>query len=127
MRLLNVHTRHLSEFFGSQTPPYAILSHCWGSEEVNYREMTSTPTPPISPSESEFVNKAGYEKIHSSCLQSIEDGLDWLWVDTCCIDKSSSAELSEAINSMYNWYENSVVCYALLEETTRAVYQLSDV
>ncbi len=44
------------------------------------------------------------------------DGVRYIWIDTCCIDKSSSAELSEAINSMYRWYEESVVCYAYLED-----------
>ncbi|EPE26469.1 HET-containing protein [Glarea lozoyensis ATCC 20868] len=62
------------------------------------------------------MEKVGYAKIDSACIQTAKDGLEWLWVDTCCIDKSNSAELSEAINSMYKWYENSVVCYALLED-----------
>jgi hypothetical protein len=46
----------------------------------------------------------------------MEDHMLYLWIDTCCIDKSSSAELSEAINSMYRWYEESNVCYAYLED-----------
>jgi hypothetical protein len=37
-------------------------------------------------------------------------------VDTCCIDKKSSAELSEAINSMFRWYKNAAVCYAYLSD-----------
>lgn len=43
-----------------------------------------------------------FSKIYMTCLQALRDGLDYVWVDTCCIDKSSSAELSEAINSMYD-------------------------
>ena len=35
-------------------------------------------------------------------------------VDTCCIDKSSSAELTESINSMYRWYQEAAICYAYL-------------
>ena len=46
----------------------------------------------------------------------MKDGLSHAWIDTCCIDKSSSAELSEAINSMYTWYEVAQVCYAYLED-----------
>ncbi|KAI6143794.1 hypothetical protein BKA82DRAFT_65217, partial [Pisolithus tinctorius] len=59
----------------------------------------------------------GYQKIRNSCLQACHNGLHWLWVDTCCIDKRSSAELSEAINSMYAWYANSDRCYAYLHDT----------
>ena len=48
--------------------------------------------------------------------QVIQDGLEYVWNDTCCIDKKSSAELSEAINSMFRWYANSVICYAYLSD-----------
>lgn len=41
-----------------------------------------------------------------------------MWVDTCCIDKSSSAELSEAINSMFAWYRNAKICYVFLADTS---------
>ena len=58
----------------------------------------------------------GYRKILQSCEKAKKDGYKWLWVDTCCIDKRSSAELSEAINSMYRWYENSGICYAYLHD-----------
>ena len=46
-------------------------------------------------------NGQGFEKIERSRQQAKADGHDWIWVDTCCIDKTSSADLSEAINSMY--------------------------
>ncbi len=58
--------------------------------------------------------KAGYAKIKGCCRQAQEDGLAYAWVDTCCIDKTSSAELSEAINSMFRWYANAKVCYTYL-------------
>ncbi|KAI1379115.1 HET-domain-containing protein [Hypoxylon crocopeplum] len=58
----------------------------------------------------------GYKKIVLTCKQAERDGLGWAWVDTCCIDKTSSAELSEAINSMYQWYEQSSICYAYLSD-----------
>jgi hypothetical protein len=63
----------------------------------------------------EFLERAGYWKIHNFCKISRQDGYDWAWVDTCCIDKTSSAGLSEAINSMYRWYEDRV-CYAYLDD-----------
>jgi hypothetical protein len=96
MRLINVHTRQLSEFWGLDVPPYSILSHCWGPEEVTYQEISSLVSSPSTSTESGYMAKSGYLKINSACLQS-------------------SAELSESINSMYKWYENSMVCYALLD------------
>lgn len=62
--------------------------------------------------------KSGWQKIEYICRQALEDGLQWAWVDTCCIDKSSSAELSEAINSMFKWHECSTVCYVYLCDVT---------
>jgi hypothetical protein len=106
MRLLNVNTRQLEEFFGDTIPPYAILSHTWGKEEVTLQDL----------SREGHQQKQGYAKIEGCCQQAIKDDLSWVWVDTCCIDKTSSAELSEAINSMFRWYKNSKVCYAYLQD-----------
>lgn len=50
------------------------------------------------------------------CEQAQRDGLHYAWVYTCCIDKRSSSELSEAINSMFNWYSCASVCYAYLAD-----------
>ncbi|KAI1741052.1 HET-domain-containing protein [Xylaria scruposa] len=108
MWLLNVHTREMKEFIShKQIPPYAILSHTWGDEEVSFNDWQYKPREHVE-------RKAGYKKIDKCCQQAIADGLNWVWVDTCCIDKSSSAELSEAINSMFRWYRNANVCYAYL-------------
>jgi hypothetical protein len=60
--------------------------------------------------------KAGYTKIDNSCAQAVANGLSYVWVDTCCIDKTSSAELSEAINSIFLWYKSAEVCYAFLDD-----------
>ncbi|KAI0487382.1 heterokaryon incompatibility protein-domain-containing protein [Xylaria cf. heliscus] len=103
MHLLNVHTRQLQEFF-ERIPPYAILSHTWGEDEVLFQDL-STPG---------HERKLGYRKIEGCCQQAIRDGFNFVWVDTCCIDKRSSAELSEAINSMFKWYGNAQVCYVYL-------------
>jgi len=106
MRLLNVKTRKLEEFFGDSIPPYAILSHTWGKQEVSLQDL----------SREGHQQKQGYGKIEGCCRQAIKDRLLWVWVDTCCIDKTSSAELSEAINSMFRWYQHSRVCYAYLQD-----------
>jgi hypothetical protein len=42
--------------------------------------------------------------------------VSWVWVDTCCINKSSSSELQEAINSMFSWYKSAPECYVYLED-----------
>ena len=108
MRLLNVNARELElvEFFGDQIPPYAILSHAWGNDEVTFQDLQR----------GHYEHKEGVQKIHLTRQQAKRDGLSWCWVDTCCIDKSSSAELSEAINSMFNWYARAQVCYAYLAD-----------
>lgn len=92
-------------------PQYAILSHRWAAnpdDEVTFEDMAFRP--------GIARTKRGYEKIRGCCVQALRDGYHWVWVDTCCIDKRSSAELSEAINSMYSWYEKSEICYAYLED-----------
>jgi hypothetical protein len=101
----------MEEFFGSNIPAYAILSHTWADEEVSFMEFTT---------DIEAARlKAGFRKIGFTCGQAIADGLDYAWVDTSCIDKSSSAELSEAINSMFTWYKNASICYAYLSDVAK--------
>ncbi|PMD44862.1 HET-domain-containing protein [Hyaloscypha variabilis F] len=106
MRLLHTQTLTLYEFPPNAIPPYAILSHTWGEgdEEVKLQDLGARGV----------ERKAGYAKIKGCCRQAQEDGLAYAWVDTCCIDKTSSAELSEAINSMFRWYANAKVCYTYL-------------
>ncbi|KAK2597365.1 hypothetical protein QQS21_006063 [Conoideocrella luteorostrata] len=104
MRLINIQTGSLEEFMGADIPAYAILSHTWDHEEVSFQDF-------LNPA---CTNKKGYQKIQTTCRLAAEANLNYAWVDTCCIDKSSSAELTEAINSMYRWYQRSQVCYAYL-------------
>ncbi|KAI1871726.1 hypothetical protein JX265_005712 [Neoarthrinium moseri] len=115
MRLLNVHTLAFEEFHRAQVPPYAILSHRWRDEEVAFNEI-HTP---------EATTKAGYVKIWRFCEKAAELGFEYGWVDTCCIDKTNSTELSEAINSMFRWYQNSAICLAYLFDVTAEAYQES--
>ncbi|KAF2671436.1 HET-domain-containing protein [Microthyrium microscopicum] len=107
MRLLNAATIEVQEFLSDhEIPPYAILSHTWGEQECTLQDM-------IKP---DVRYKAGYSKIQNCCQQAIKDGLEWAWVDTCCIDKTSTAELSEAINSMFRYYRSAKKCYAFLSD-----------
>ncbi|KXX80337.1 Vegetative incompatibility protein HET-E-1 [Madurella mycetomatis] len=102
----------MKEFIGSDVPPYAILSHTWQDDEVTLQQLSSSATDPAA-----LQAKAGFRKIQQTCaLARTRDALDYAWVDTCCIDKTSSAELSEAINSMYAFYENAAVCYVQLAD-----------
>lgn len=115
MWLIDVKTRRLAEFVGRDVPSYGILSHTWVTgQEVTFQEMRS-PTA-LNPTAS---SKSGWQKIDRTCRRAAEDGLKYAWVDTCCIDKSSSAELSEAINSMFRWYKRAAICYVFLSDLAR--------
>ncbi len=108
MRLLHATNLKVEEFVESQSKSYtyAILSHTWQDEEITFQDMQGElPT-----------HKKGFSKLKSSCIQAKKDGYEYIWIDTCCIDKSSSAELSEAINSMYRWYKEAAICYAYLSD-----------
>ena len=102
------------EFSDDEVAEYAILSHRWIEQEVDYNEVVELAK--MDEGRSEIRRRDGHRKILQSCERSMKDGYRWLWVDTCCIDKRSSAELSEAINPMYRWYENSSICYAYLHD-----------
>ncbi|KAI5987984.1 heterokaryon incompatibility protein-domain-containing protein [Pisolithus orientalis] len=99
---------------------YAILSHRWGAE-AGYKEMVGLMKMEERKRD-EVRRRDGYQKIIKSCEQATNDGYEWLWIDTCCIDKRSSSELSEAINSMYRWYRNAQVCYAYLNDVDGSVF-----
>jgi hypothetical protein len=91
-------------------PPYAILSHTWGSdgEEVTFQDLVNH----------NGTDKVGYAKIQFCGEQAAKDSLQYFWVDTCCIDKTNSAELTEAINSMFGWYQNAAKCYVYLSDVS---------
>jgi hypothetical protein len=121
MRLLGIKAGggfSLTEFFGHNIPSYAILSHTWGSdgEEVTYRDLVDHTG----------KDKVGYAKIEFCGRRATTDDLQYFWVDTCCIDKSSSAELSEAINSMFHWYQKAARCYAYLSDVSVHEFDQTD-
>lgn len=118
MRLLNTKNLELVSKSDNDIPPYAILSHTWGSGEVSLQDMQGFGGKLASAAGRVklFRTKKGLKKVIDAAKLASSDGYEWIWIDTCCIDKTSSAELSEAINSMYRWYENSGVCYVYLED-----------
>ena len=89
-------------------PPYAILSHTWGTdeEEVSYTDIVGEIG----------RQKKGYKKLEFCAEQAQQDGLAYFWADTCCIDKSNSVELNTAITSMFCWYANAIKCYVYLPD-----------
>lgn len=89
-------------------PPYAVLSHTWSTsgEEVTFQDINT----------GSGRDKAGYHKILFCGQQALNDGLKHFWVDTCCIDQTNEAELSEAIISMFRWYGKAKRCYVYLTD-----------
>ena len=99
------------DMVGEKLPRYAILSHTWllDNEEVSFEDLTQ------GNAESK---PAGYAKIRFCGEQAAKHGLEYFWVDTCCINKMSSAELQEAITTMFSWYRNAARCYAYLADVS---------
>ncbi|KAK5633448.1 hypothetical protein RRF57_009162 [Xylaria bambusicola] len=91
-------------------PPYAILSHTWGPDEVLFTDLTNA--------QNRWYQKAGYAKIQFCAKQARRHGLQYFWVDSCCIDKSDSIELQTAINSMFRWYRDAKICYVYLSDVS---------
>ena len=91
MRLIRTTGLTLHDFVGGTAPKYAILSHRWEEDEICLQELE----------ERKNTQKPGWKKVESFCRFALEKGFDYVWIDACCIDRTSSAELSEAINSMH--------------------------
>ncbi|KAF5348035.1 hypothetical protein D9758_010057 [Tetrapyrgos nigripes] len=95
---------------GDAIPPYAILSHRWGkqADEVGYQELfNKRPT-------TETLQKTGYQKIIAACKQALVHGLQYLWVDTCCINQHDKDDVHRNIKSMFAYYQHSRICFAYL-------------
>ncbi|KAF2228514.1 HET-domain-containing protein [Viridothelium virens] len=111
MRLLEIGSRgevSLTEDYHDNVPRYAILSHTWGpeEEEVTFEDLIM----------SKGRNKAGYKKVSFCAKQAEKDGLQYVWIDACCIDRANLTELAEAIASMFRWYHNATKCYVYLSD-----------
>jgi Heterokaryon incompatibility protein (HET) len=121
MRLMRVNENgefSLTDDLIDNIPRYAILSHTWGEdhEEVSFKDLTSGPR----------KTKSGYKKLRFCAQQITHDGLQYFWIDTCCIDKSNSVELQAAIGSMYRWYQNAARCYVYLSDVSTDERKASD-
>lgn len=95
------------------TPAYAMLSHTWGKEEVVFHDIES------GADRDKIMSKAGWKKIQFCADQAARDGLQYFWVDTCCIDKKNAVELGAAINSMFRWYQDAARCYVYLADVSK--------
>ncbi|KAF4875144.1 Vegetative incompatibility protein HET-E-1 [Colletotrichum siamense] len=111
MRLINVDTLALEEFFGNDVPRYAILSHTWGPDEVSFQDWKTMAV---------ARERTGFQKIELARRHAFSQDIGYLWIDTNCINKDSSAELAEAINSMFAWYRDAEICYAYLSDVSEA-------
>lgn len=112
MRLLDTHTFPPPQPEDKLTErDYAILSHTWGENEVVFDDLGAIPSG-VTPQK----DAASWYKMRGAQHQARENALDFIWIDTVCIDKSSSAELSEAINSMWRWYRRAAVCFVYLSD-----------
>lgn len=100
----------LTDDLVDKTPHYATLSHTWGldSDEVTFADIQHR----------QGQDKPGYAKIRFCGKQARRDGIEYFWVDTCCINKSNLVELSEAIVSMFRWYRDAKKCYVYLSDVS---------
>ena len=106
MRLLHTTNLTFQEFYDDEVPAYVIISHRWERDEPKHQDFLSD------------ADHSGprYRKVRDACALAAAGGWSFLWIDTICIDKKSSAELSEAINSMFRWYANAVHCFVYLSD-----------
>ncbi|KAK7443545.1 hypothetical protein VKT23_015718 [Stygiomarasmius scandens] len=109
-RLIDTHLLKIFEFSeNTGIPPYAILSHRWiKGEEVGCEEFLQR--------RDGITSTSGYRKIEAACQQARNDGIRYIWIDTCCIDRGNHADVKLNITSMYAYYQNAIVCYAYLAD-----------
>jgi len=111
-------TFSLIQFPEHDVPSYAALSHTWRGElECTYQDVIASTTTSSTTNKTN-ENNQNFDKLYFCGEQAKKDKLQYFWVDTCCIDRTSSAELSEAINSMFSWYQRSSKCYVLLTDVS---------
>jgi hypothetical protein len=102
----------LTDFSGKPIPPYAILSHRWSDSETLIEDISN---------ENYKEREEGSKKLRFCAEQAAQDGLQYSWIDTCCIDRGDNNERSKAINSMFQWYRNAARCYVLSDVSLSAV------
>ncbi|KKA30491.1 hypothetical protein TD95_000650 [Thielaviopsis punctulata] len=109
MRLLHALTHRLADFTDDNAPEYVALSHVSGSDEPTYQDLKA----------GNAASRRGFRKILGCCRQALRDGYEWVWADSVCIDQTSPAEVSEAVNAMYHIYEDCAVCYVYMADVPR--------
>ncbi|KAI0645327.1 heterokaryon incompatibility protein-domain-containing protein, partial [Trametes meyenii] len=127
MWLLSTHRAEFKYFRSAEEVDggYAILSHVWQDDEQSFEDLRALQEL-CSPGAAKRTHSRpsprdlACAKIRECCRLAEADGYRWVWIDTCCIDKRSSAELSEAINAMFAWYAHAHVCYAYLHDVPLA-------
>lgn len=118
MRLLHTKSFTLKEFHLDE-PQYAILSHTWDEDEILYQDLGTH----------NITSKKGWLKLQSFCYlaqTAFDEPISWVWVDTCCIDKSNAAELQESINSMFKYYTNATRCIVYLADVPPNTHPTDD-
>lgn len=114
MRLLRTDTYEVVKV--GRTPPYAILSHRWEYEEITFEDINPRALQDDTLSSFSTQLRASAKKIRGACAVARQQGFHYIWIDTCCIDKSSSEELRMALNSMFEWYREAAVCYTYFND-----------
>jgi hypothetical protein len=127
MRLLYIKSdgklRWTEDLTGDKIPQYAILSHTWKEgQEVTFADLKDLD----NAVDVDTQRKEGYRKIRFCAQQAKRDGLEYFWVDTCCIDKANNTELSRAINSMFRWYQNAKRCYVFLSDVANDTSEIDN-
>ncbi|KAI0506412.1 heterokaryon incompatibility protein-domain-containing protein [Xylaria bambusicola] len=112
MWLIDTSTLKLNFVTEAEKGSYAVLSHTWGENEVTFEQFRSFDPRSLD----DACQQTRFVKITKTCELAAQHGLSYAWIDTCCIDKSSSAELSEAINSMFRYYQDAAFCIAFISD-----------
>jgi hypothetical protein len=117
MRLIHVKTHELREF---NEPPndFAILSHRWIEDQEVRLQDWEAYVAQQEPTSSQVQCKSGFIKIQNACAQAKKRGLEWMWADTACIDKTNHLEVGKSINLMFSWYQSASVCFVYLHDTS---------
>ncbi|OAP58291.1 hypothetical protein AYL99_07381 [Fonsecaea erecta] len=116
MRLLNTKDIIIESFPSParpKIPDYVILSHRWRDQEISFQDIEHRKA---GDSTADLEGIEGYDKILHCCREARNVGFEYVWIDTCCINKNDQVELTEALNSMFHWYRRAQVCYAYMSD-----------
>jgi hypothetical protein len=117
MWLIDTKTLRLHQINDLARVRYLILSHTWDDEEISFQDIQDLHSCKFKP---------GFAKVKNTCDIALSKKFKYAWIDTCCIDKTNSVELSEAINSMFRWYKESEACYVLLTDFNPIPHNISE-